>query len=169
MMTKNQQLLAQKDELIARLSWHHGYGCYNKAGFAEVIWPEIAHIAKWIVYFDVDGVHDINEKHETYDVFDAMMKDVFSTLRRTDQIGAQVKSGDEFLVCMTESISDDQMERRQNVDPEILKDKLIQALAKHGLTAHFLIVPVKSLLLEENIKPAADEVLRLKKARGVSR
>jgi len=169
MMTQNQRINAQKDELINRLSWNRGFGCYNKAGFAEMKWPEIAHIAKWIVYFDVDGVHEINEEHQTYDVFNAMMKDVLSKLRSTDIIAGQYNSGDEFLICITEQQGEWISEQRKAMVPEKLVERLTEELARHGLTALFEIQEVKSLLLEDSVKPAADRVLAAKKAKGISR
>jgi hypothetical protein len=169
MMNRNQQLLAQKDELIHKLGWYQNYGCYNRGGLEHVIWPERAHKAKWIVYFDVDGVHEINETHQTYDVFNAMMKDVLSKFRSREIFAAIYNSGDEFLLCITEEPAEFEDDRRQVIDPEKVVERLTEELARHGLTAIFAIEPVKSLLLDDNIKPAADRVLAAKKARGITR
>jgi GGDEF domain-containing protein len=163
MMTPNQRTIAQQQELIHKLAWDASYGCYTRAGFEHMIWPEIAHKARHIVYFDVDGVHAINEKFGSYDAFNAMIKQVVSTVRSTDIVAGRWNSGDELLVCMVESPD------RKDLDPAGLVKRLTHELAKHGLTATFATQPVKSSILHENVKPAADEVLAAKKARGVGR
>jgi hypothetical protein len=168
MMTENQRRFAQQAELIHGLSWYPNYGCFNKRGFELVKWPEIAHKAKWIVYFDVDGVHEINEQHETYEVFNGMMRDVLSKVRTADIVAALYNSGDEFLLCICEE-PDQAGGRRERINPEKLVERLTAELAKHGLTAIFAVQPVKSTHLNDNIQPASDRVLAAKKARGVSR
>lgn len=169
MMTNNKRIFAQQEELIHKLAWYQNYGCFNRGGLEYVKWPEKAHKAKWIVYFDVDGVHEINEKHGTYDAFNGMIKDVLSKFRRDDIFAALYNSGDEFVLCITEEPAGVGNERRQAIDPEKVVERLTEELARHGLSAIFAIEPVKSLLLDENIKPVADRVLEAKKARGVSR
>lgn len=169
MMTKNQQLFAQQAELIHKLSWYPNYGCFNKGGFEHVKWPEIAHKAKWIVYFDVDGVHQINEQHGTYEAFNGMMREVLRQVRQTDIVAALYNSGDEFVLCLIEETAVGNNDRRKAIDPEEMVKRLTEALAEQGLTAIFAIEPVRSLLLNENIQPAADRVLAAKRARGMSR
>jgi FOG: GGDEF domain len=169
MMTSNQRLFAQQLELIHRLSWYPNYGCFNKGGFEYVKWPEIAHKAKWIIYFDVDGVHQINEQHGTYETFNGMMREVLRQLRQTDIVAALYNSGDEFVLCLTEESSAGKDDRRTATNPHEVVKKLTEELAKQGLTAIFAVEPVKSILLDENIKPAADRVLAAKRARGINR
>ena len=169
MMTNNQRIIAQQQELIHQLSWYPNYGCFNRGGFEHVKWPEIAHKAKWIVYFDVNGVHQINEKHGTYAAFNAMMKEVLSKFRAADIVAALYNSGDEFLLCITEEPAKTANDRRKILDPEKLIERLTEELARHGLTALFAIEQVRSPLLDDNIKPAADRVLAAKIARGISR
>lgn len=163
MMTPNKLLIAQQEQLIYKLSWNESMGCHTKLGFEHMVWPTKKASARFIVYFDVDGVHALNEKHGTYDVFDAMIKQVFSTIRTTDIVAGQLNSGDEFLILICET------PERPTSDPLGLVDRLTAELAKHGLTAIFAVVPVNSPVLKENIKPAADEVLAAKKARGITR
>jgi GGDEF domain-containing protein len=163
MMSQNQRIIAQQQELIHKLSWDSAYGCYTRAGFEHLIWPEIAHIAKHIVYFDVDNVHAINDKHGSYDPFNAMIKQVLSNVRSTDIVASRWNSGDELTVCMVES------EDRKTLDPQGLVNRMTAELAKHGLTAIFVVVDVNSSILQDVVKPAADQVLELKKARGVDR
>lgn len=169
MMTEKSRIIAQQQALIHRLSWNQGYGCYTQAGFAAMKWPEVAHLARWIVFFDVNGVHAINEAHGSYEAFNAMMRDVFSHLRSTDVVAGQRNSGDEFVVCILESQDEAQDKQRKEIDPEQMVARLKELLAVHGLTAMFAIREVKSQYLEDSLKPAADEVLAAKKARGVTR
>jgi hypothetical protein len=149
--------------LVTSMAWNDAMGCHTRAGFEKWIWPKIYSRARAIVYFDVDGVHALNQQSGTYDVFDGMIKQTLSSLRSTDIVAGQWKSGDEFLVCLVET------EGRQVIDPHGLVERLTAELAKHGLTATFAIAPVISSLLQENVKPAADQVLEVKKARGGGR
>src|SRR5688572_12592403 len=98
-------------ELVVDLAWNDAFRCFTRAGFEQLIWPRIAQEADWLVYFDVDSVHELNETHGPYDVFDAMMKEVLSIVRNSDYVAGQLKSGHEFLLCITDS--DD----RAPVDP----------------------------------------------------
>jgi GGDEF domain-containing protein len=163
MMSNNQRINAQKDELIHRLSWSPEFGCFNRRGFEEMKWPEIAPTARWIVFFDVDGVHQLNEQSGTYAVFDEKMRTVIQSLRSTDVIAAQWRSGDEFLVCIRET------PERPTQDPDGLIKRLTEELTKQGLTAVFDKQKVVSPFLRENVEPACDRVLAAKKARGITR
>ena len=169
MMTENQRLHARKDELIHKLAWYQNYGCYNRGGLEHVKWPETAHIAKWIVYFDVNNVHQINEEYGTYEEVNRRMREVLSKFRTKEIFVALSNSGDEFVVVITEEPESQVHERRQVISPEKVVERLTEELAKQGLTAIFAIEPVKSLLLDDNIMPAAERVLAAKKARGISR
>ena len=156
-------------DLVRALAWNDEFGCYTRQGFKKLIWPEIEEDARWIVYFDVDGVHAINEATRGYEAFDAMMKQALATLRLTDYVACQVKSGDEFAVCLTESKTQREGELRQTLDPQAVKERLIEALKKQGLTATFAIVPVVSREFLVNLKPAVDQVYQAKNARGTGR
>jgi hypothetical protein len=163
MMTNNARIIAQQQELIHRLSWNDAMGCHTKLGFEHVIWPAIKHIARHIVYFDVDGVHAINEQAGSYDVFDAKIKQVLSAVRSTDAVAGQLNSGDEFYLCLVDAPD------RATPDPDGLVKRLTDELAKQGLTAIFAVTAVTSSILRENLQPAADQVLAAKKARGIGR
>jgi GGDEF domain-containing protein len=163
MTTPNQPTYAQLLELNHRLGWNASFGCHNRNGFEHMIWPRIAQEARFIVYFDIDDMHGLNESFGGYGPVDAMIKQVLSALRATDYVAGQWKSGDEFLVCLTES------KERPTQDPQGLVDRLTEQLARHGMSATFAIVPVKSLDLNENVQPAVDQVYTAKKARGVGR
>lgn len=132
-------------------------------------WPEVAHLAKWIVYFDVDGVHAMNEEYGTYEEFNRRMRAVLSKFRTEEIFVALTNSGDEFALVIIEETPKNPSERRQTISPEHVVERLTEELAKQGLTAIFEIEPVRSLLLEDNIRPVADRVLAAKKARGVGR
>jgi len=159
----------ESDALIRELAWNDAFGCYSKAGFKKLIWPEIADRARWIIFFDVDGVHDINKAHRDYATFDAMMKQVLSILRLTDYVAGQLNSGDEFLVCLIEGDSLLIGDLRQTLDPEVIMQRLIAELKKQNLTAIFAIVPVISPDLDVNLEPAIHKMFLTKEARGAER
>jgi len=155
----------ESDELIRALAWNDEFGCYTRQGFKKAVWPTIAEDARWIIYFDVDGVHNINATNKGYEAFDAMMKQALATLRLTDYVAAQWKSGDEFLVCLTETKHSAVSDQRETLNPEAMMERLIDALKKQGLTATFAIVPVISPDLAANVKPAVDQVYEIKNSR----
>jgi len=160
--------LEESDALIRALAWNDAFGCYTRAGFEKLIWPEIADRARWIIYFDIDGMHAINETHQGYDAADAMIKETLAVLRLTDYVAGQWKSGDEFLICVIDggprSAVGDQ--RLRLGDPRKMMERLIDELAKHGMTATFAVVPVVSAELVENVQPAVDQVYAAKGQRG---
>jgi len=149
--------------LVTAMGWKDSMGCHTRDGFEKWIWPQKYAEARWVVYFDVDGVHEINKFHKSYAPFDAMMKKVFSSVRTTDLISCQYMSGDEYLVCVCES---DSGGRREEFHPEGLIKRLSEELAKQGLTATFAYGAVRSPILTENVDPLADRVLELKAERG---
>jgi GGDEF domain-containing protein len=152
--------------LVRALAWNDAFGCYTRAGFEKMVWPEIADRARYIIYFDLDNVHELNDLHKGYDVVDAMVNQVFSSLRLSDYVAGQFKSGDEFLVCLVESDQrPDGIDLRETIDPYVVQDRLVDALRKVGLTATFAVVPVTSPNLLANVKPAIDVVYALKKSR----
>jgi len=163
---KSQQEL---QALVRTLAWNDAFGCYTRAGFEKLVWPEIADRARWIIYFDLDNIHVLNEMYGSYDPVDAMVMLGLSVLRWTDYVAGQVKSGDEFLVCMVDeslTINDP----RTALDPERLKERLSNSLKLAGLSATFAIVPVISADLMTNLTPAIDQVYAAKNGRtGVRR
>src|SRR5690349_1545958 len=124
MMTNNQRIIAQKDELIRQLSWNDGFGCFNRKGFEKMKWPEIASTARHIVYFDVDNMHGLNEKFGGYEPVDAMIRKVLASVRSSDYIAGQWKSGDEFLICLTEN------GKHGPLDPDGFVQRLKQEFAR---------------------------------------
>lgn len=166
MMTKNQQLLAQKDELIHRLSWDEDYGCHNRKGFELLIWPEIKSRARWLIFFDLDYLHDLNTKMGGYAPVNAMIRQVLASVRSSDHKACRWQSGDELLVAITET----QTRKANDISvAEGMVKRLQEALAAQGMAATFAIVPVKGTDLFENVQPAVDKVFEQKKARGSSR
>lgn len=160
MMTQNQRIIAQQQELIHRLSWNNSFGCHTRAGFEHVVWPEIASRARYLIFFDINGMHALNEQYGSYEPVDAMIKKVLSTVRSTDYACGQVKSGDEFCIALVES------ENRAKLDPEGMVRRLSEEFAKHGMSAMYAIAEVKSTDLMENLLPAIESVCQQKKARG---
>jgi GGDEF domain-containing protein len=157
-MNINELSKEQLHALVQALAINDGFGCYTRAGFEKYIWPQIATRAKWIIYFDVDGMHNLNEAYGGYEAVDAMLRQVLSVVRATDYVAGQWKSGDEFLIAL--------IERDQNVpcDPQGMVDRLMDALRLQGLSATFAIVPVFSKDLAVNVKPAVDRVYLAKKS-----
>ena len=107
MITERQQRINELETLVHRLAWNDAMGCHTRDGFAKYIWPGVLKDPKknprYFVFFDVDGVHALNESAGTYDVFDGIMREVNATVRSTDAVVAQKNSGDEFLLCLIET------------------------------------------------------------------
>lgn len=146
----------QLQELVMALGWNEGFGCYTRPGFEKLIWPKIADQAKWIIFFNIDNMNHLNDAHGQ-DWVDAMIKKSLA-LRLTDYVAAQYKSGDEFVVCITEDGS------REASDPVALCERLKATFEENGVPATFGITPVSSKDLVENVKPAYELVRAEKKA-----
>lgn len=153
---------SQLQALVERLAWNKDFGCYTKNGFMSYIWPEISPRVEWILFFDIDYLHEMNNKFDSYVPVNEMIKQVLSIVRGTDFVGGQLNSGDEFIIC---SIG----RGEAKADPEGLKARLIEEMSKFGMSATFSIVPVSTWDLEEAVAPAVAEVKRLKSERGVGR
>ena len=153
--------LEESHQLIRTLAWNNAFGCFTRLGFENWIWPGIADQAKWIIYFDIDDVHALNAKYGSYDPVDAMISSVLAAVRMTDYVAGQWKSGDEFVVCITEDGS------REPSDPEGFKDRLVVELAKQGMTATFSIVPVVTKSLLATVGTAVRQVYEIKNSRHI--
>lgn len=157
--------------LVHALAWNDAFGCYTRQGFEKLVWPEIANDARYIVYFDINDMHMLNEKFGSYDPVDHMVKTALGTVRVSDFVAGQWKSGDEFLICLTEPLGNgwDQQESRRELDPFEMVSRLEDALAEQGLSATFAVTRVTSHDLHAVMQPAVDTVYRSKKQRGVGR
>jgi len=165
-MTSKDLLIAQLEEKLHRVSWNDRFGCYNRQGFEYVIWPEIAPITRFLIYFDIDHLHELNDQYESYAPVDAMIKAALSIVRSTDYKSGQLNSGDEFILAITETPGRPPPDRAA---AEGLKARLVESLAKQGMSATFAIVEVKGWDLNENLESAVAEVKAAKKARGITR
>jgi hypothetical protein len=148
-------------KLVFELAWNEGFGCYTRNGFEKMIWPGIADKARWIIYFDIDNMHGLNAAAGSYEPVDAMIREILGIVRSTDYAVGQWKSGDEFLICVTDDGG------RENSDPTGLVYRLIGAMKIHGITATFATVPVLSMALSANVNPAVERVYELKKRKEV--
>src|SRR5690349_14942372 len=91
------QKLQQEKEILA---WNDGYGCFTRQGFEKLIWPSIVDHAKWIIFFDVDNMHELNQEHG-YEGVNAIIKKSLS-MRPGDFMAGQWFSGDEFILVITD-------------------------------------------------------------------
>jgi len=137
----------QLKSMVEALSWNDGYGCYTRAGFEKLIWPEIAEKAKWIIFFDVDDMHVLNEEHG-YEQVNAMIRQSLK-LRESDFMAGQWFSGDEFIVAITDDASD-----RRESNPIEFCARLAGIFHENGVPATFAIAPVRSDALLSNVSPA---------------
>jgi hypothetical protein len=157
-------------KLIRQLAWNESFGCFSRAGFEKWIWPQIQERARWIIYFDLNNIHELNAAHGGYEPVDQMIRLGLSVLRWSDFVAGQVKSGDEFLVCMLEPESDSpDAGQREKLDPQALMERLKDSLGRAGLTAVFSIVPVESSDLMTVLKPAIEHVFAIKQNRARTR
>ena len=81
----------QLEELVQSLAWNDGYGCYTRAGFEKIIWKYIESKARWIIFFDIDNMHDLNDRHG-YAGVNAIIKKSLA-MRETDFMAGQWFSG----------------------------------------------------------------------------
>jgi GGDEF domain-containing protein len=133
--------------LVKALAWNDGYGCYTRQGFEKLIWPSIAEKAKWIIFFDIDHMHDLNEQHG-YEGVNAIIKKSLA-MRESDFMAGQWFSGDEFIVCIT----DDDASRDVSNPIEFCM-RLSRIFQENGAPSTFAIAPVTSNDLMTNVTPA---------------
>ena len=143
LVRENLKLRDQNTEL----AWNDGYGCYTRQGFEKLIWPTIADNARWIIFFDIDKMHDLNAQHG-YENVNAIIKKSLA-MRGSDFMAGQWFSGDEFIVCIT----DDDPKRGESKPIEFCM-RLADVFQMNGAPATFVIAPVISDNLSENIAPA---------------
>jgi GGDEF domain-containing protein len=133
--------------LVRTLAWNEAFGCFTRQGFEQMIWPSIADEAKWIIFFDVDNMHDLNQQHG-YEGVNAIIKKSRS-MRGGDFMAGQWFSGDEFIVVITDQDLD-----REASNPIGFSIRLAHLFAENGAPATFAVAPVISSDLMTNVEPA---------------
>ena len=141
---------AEMLSMFKEMAWNDEYGCYTSQAFRKLVWRRIADKAKWIIYFDIDGMGELNEQH-THAGVNTMIKKSLA-VRASDYMTGQRYSGDEFIVVVTDD------PERGETDPLQLTMRLKEALRENGLSATFAIAPVISDDLMENVEPAVQLV-----------
>jgi GGDEF domain-containing protein len=129
--------IKELEELVQALSWNDGYGCYTRAGFEKLIWPTIAEKAKWIIFFDIDDMHTLNEQHG-YDGTNTLIRESLK-MRDSDYMAGQWFSGDEFIIAITD-------DHRDSNAFEFC-ERLAVTFRENGAPATFAIAPVQSDLM----------------------
>jgi GGDEF domain-containing protein len=147
--------------MLKELAWNDEYGCYTRQGFQKMVWPKIAAKARWIIFFDIDGMGVLNEQH-THAGVNAIIKKSLE-VRTSDFMTGQRYSGDEFMVVITDD------PERGETKPVELAMRLKEALQENGASATFAIAPVISDDLMENVEPAVQlvEAAKRNNERGV--
>jgi len=133
-------------QLVHDLSWNDGYGCYTRAGFEKTIWPQIQPKATFIIFFDIDDMHSLNEQHG-YEGVNELIKESL-TMRESDFMAGQWFSGDEFIVCVT----NDPYRGASNAIE--FACRLAEIFKDNGVPATFAVAPVISEDLYTNVAPA---------------
>lgn len=157
-MVNNQQQLEetirslQEENLFLQkqnqsLAWNDEYGCYTRRGFEKLLWPQISTAATYIVFFDIDDMHGLNDKHG-YDGMNELIKESLS-MRESDFMAGQWFSGDEFVVCIT-----DKDPHRRESNPIEFAARLQEIFMENGVPATFAVAPVISEDLYTNVSPA---------------
>lgn len=144
-------------DLVKELSWNDGFGCYTRAGFEKTIWPQIQSKAKYIIFFDIDEMGELNDKHG-YEGVNELIKNSLS-LRVSDFMAGQWFSGDEFIICIT----DNDPERPYESNPVEFACRLAEIFMENGVSATFSVAPVISEDLYTNVAPAHHQVQEAKR------
>ena len=143
-------------QLVHDLSWNDGYDCYTRAGFEKTIWPQVQAQAKYIIFFDIDDMHSLNEQHG-YEGVNELIKESL-TMRESDFMAGQWFSGDEFIVCVT-----DDPDRLYPSNPVEFASRLAEIFKDNGVPATFSVAPVISEDLYTNVAPAHHQVQEAKR------
>lgn len=143
---------AQALSLLQVMATDQTYGCFSRQGLELVAWPEIADRARFVIFADIDGMHDLNTKHG-YAVVDKRIRNALE-VRSTDLAATgRWFSGDEIVWVISRG------------DPNGMVDRLKATFAKQGLSATFAISKVTSKNLSVSVNKAARQVQALKAAR----
>jgi len=141
--------------LVTMLANDADYGCLTRQGLELITWPEIQQTARWIIFADIDHLHDANEEHG-YEGANQRIRQAIQ-LRKTDVAAAgRWFSGDElvWVLCVTEE--------RTPINPILAARRLQDSFEQVGLTATFGISQVCSPDLVENVSRAAEMVTAAK-------
>lgn len=157
-----QSYLLSKDRdelgaLAAGLAYDVNYGCYTRPGLELIVWPEIRERAQWIIFADLDKIHELNESIGDEEV-NRRIREAFGKMRKSDVISAgRWYSGDElvWILCRTDD--------RPAANPRQAARRLKAVFERFGLSATFGIARVLSYELAENVEPASKLVKRSKK------
>lgn len=144
-MKKSEALL-----MLDTLAHDQTYGCFSRQGLELVAWPQIAKQARWVIFADIDGMHELNTMHGYSEVDKRIRKALNARAGDVAAIGRWY-SGDEILWVISRG------------DPEGMVKRLTAAFAKQGLSATFAIEPVTSKKLALNVNKAAARVQQAKK------
>ena len=147
----------QLENLVKSLSWNDRFDCYTRPGLEQYMWSQISGTAKFVVFIDVDDMHELNIRHG-YEGVNQIIKDSLGILRATDFIAGQWFSGDEFAVFVTDNL------KRGESNPQELCERLRTSFNDHGASATFGIAPVTSQDLSLVVRPAFEMVQNAKKA-----
>lgn len=139
------------EKQLESLLWNDELGCYTRQAFENVIWPEICGRAEWAIFFDVDGMHDMNTLHG-WDKTSAIIKQAL-VMRSSDHVAGQVMSGDEFFVVVSGNAG-----REDESDPARLCARILENLRKSGASATFAYMKVQPGSYQENLQPIKDLV-----------
>jgi GGDEF domain-containing protein len=139
--------------LLEQLARDDAYGCYSRQGLELVVWPRIADKARWVIFADIDDMHQLNTRLG------------YAEVDRRIRVALQVRSSDVMATGRYFS-GDEIVWVISNGDPEGMIKRLASNLAQQGLSAVFASSPVTSKMLTENVASAAARVQEAKKQKG---
>jgi len=136
--------------LLDALAHDQTYGCYSRQGLELVAWPKVAKKARFILFADIDQMHELNTEHGYAEV-DRRIRNALKV--RSSDLAATGRwySGDEIVWVISEG------------DPYGLARRLTDSLKKQGLGATFAVAAVTSKKLSVNVNKAAAKVQAAKK------
>src|SRR3990172_9225319 len=83
-------------ELVGKLAHDASYGCWTRQGLELIVWPEIRERACWIVFADLDYLHELNDTYG-HDEINRRITEAIQ-LRKTDVAASgRWYSGDELV------------------------------------------------------------------------
>lgn len=127
------------------------YGCFSRQGLELVAWPTMASKARFVIFADIDGMHQLNTQYGYSKVDERIRKALKARVGDATATGRWY-SGDEIVWVISRG------------DPAGMVERLKSAFAKQGLSATFAIAKVTSRKLSTNVNKAAKEVQAAKSA-----
>lgn len=143
-------IIEEQAAIIEHLSHDAAFDILTRSGLEHLCWPKIVKEASYIIFIDIDHMHELNERlgyEKVNEIIRASIhgRDVVKKERRALDIGRWF-SGDEIVIIIRDG------------DPVKYAKSLLREMHRNGISGTFGIATVTSDDLAINVRAAMDLV-----------